>query len=700
MSFWHQAPCTRMLFPILAGATVGAYLSEYTVAPLALATAAFICAGAVIFIWRREKYRHVWLPGALVLLTLFFLSVQIAMEKRQAFRSDYFGNYAADGMLWKARVVDIPKVREKTIKVVLAVECLYVDTQAIALDGDLLAYFTPDSDSKELSLGQQVILKNKLQLVPGPQNPEEFNYRRYLATHNIHYQVFLKPQQWATLPEKPSFSVFATAMDIRDWCISILRRTALSKEQLAVASALILGYRSDLDVEMTQAYATAGAMHVLAVSGLHVGLIFLVFSKLFGPLAAMRHGKVLKAILLLAVIWSYAMLTGLSSSVLRAAWMFSFIVLGQTSNRHTSIYNTIAASAIILILYKPTIIMDVSFQLSYLAVVGIIYLQPKIYHLLYVKNSLLDKLWALTTVSIAAQVATFPLGFLYFHQFPNYFLISNILVIPLATMILYCGLAVLLSSFIPFATLALGYVLSFVTGFLNGSVRWIEDLPHSLTEGVFISAFECLLLYATVVAIVWWMQFWKPLALKFAIFLAILLAGIQFSEALHRHTQEKIVVYRVPPYTAIDFISGANHVFLADSACATNAKKLSYHIESNWRKNGLMQPTVLNTSMHREVVELGAFVKNGPLIQFGNTRVVLGAYGVRFADTLQMQCDLLIVQRGFYPSDLGLGMQCKQIVLDGSCPAKSVSQWTDFAEENRIPVFNTNQRGAFIFEPQ
>ena len=252
--------------------------------------------------------------------------------------------------------------------------------------------------------------------------------------------------------------------------------------------------KDELDFEVKQAYAAAGAMHVLAVSGLHVGIIFLILNTLLAILDTSKKGRIVKAIILLISLWSYAMITGLSPSVLRAATMFSFVIMGTVLNRSSSIYNTLAASAFFILIINPNLLFEVGFQLSYVAVLGIVYLQPLIYKRIYTRWWLLDKVWAITAVSIAAQIATLPLTLFYFNQFPVYFMLSNLLVIPSAAVILILGILLFIASPIPFISESIGWVLNkFIEG-LNFGIKEIEVLPNSLIEGLSINVLECLAL--------------------------------------------------------------------------------------------------------------------------------------------------------------------------------------------------------------
>src|SRR5690606_20870391 len=246
--------------------------------------------------------------------------------------------------------------------------------------------------------------------VPPPKNPNEFDFKRYLSYHLIHQQAYLKSTNWKLIQKAENSSLIATAHQIRKNLIDKLNELGVKDEQLAVASALILGYKNDIDAQLQSAYSSAGAMHVLAVSGLHVGVIFILLNFIFGFLDKWKWGVYFKGVLIIICLWIYALITGLSPSVMRGATMFSFLVAAKTTKSNHVFFNTMAASALFLLIINPYLLMEVGFQLSYLAVIGIVVIHPYIYHLLYVKHWFLDKIWNITAVSIAAQIATFPLG--------------------------------------------------------------------------------------------------------------------------------------------------------------------------------------------------------------------------------------------------------------------------------------------------
>jgi competence protein ComEC len=267
--------------------------------------------------------------------------------------------------------------------------------------------------------------------------------------------------------------------------------------------------------------------------------------------------------------------------VLRAVTMFTFVIIAKAINRNSNMYNTLALSAFILLLTDPMLIADVGFQLSYIAVLGIVYLHPKIYQSIDFKNTAAEKVWEYTSLSLAAQVATFPLGLLYFHQFPVYFLISNYLVIPLSFLALYLGLALLAASWIPVAAIGLGYLLHKIIWLMNAVVYTIEKLPMALIDGIQISQAQMMLIYAAIVFALTFFYFKKLKYLSIAFFALILLSSFSLIKISEYKKNIRVAVYNIKGHSAVALIEGQQATLLIDSALYNSPSKINYHIQGH-----------------------------------------------------------------------------------------------------------------------
>ena len=463
-------------------------------------------------------------------------------------------------------------------------------------------------------------------------------------------------------------------------------------EELAVISALLLGYKDLLDRETIMIYSSSGAMHVLAVSGLHVGIIYLLLNSLFLFFEKFKYGKYLKAVLLILSLWAYALLTGLSPSVLRATTMFSFIIIGSALNRETNIYNTLAASAFVLLLYNPYILLQVGFQLSYAAVLGIVYLQPKLYKLMYTKHWLLDKIWAITTVSIAAQLATFPLGMYYFHQFPNYFLLSNLFVIPLATFIIGGGVLLFAISAIPFLSGFLAFVVNKILLLLNFSVQWVENLPYSLSLGICITVIETIIIYSIIILFFSSIIKRKARLFQMSFTLAILFMTLQIEEQYRTGKQQYFIVYDAPKERAIDFVDGNQNYFIADENLNKDKSKMRFHImHYRWERR------VKQSTLFPDFFSKQNYFRNGNYIQFFDKSILLLDTEFKKPTNISdLQFDYIVISN---KAKLDLeNITCNQVIIDSSVPNYRWEQIKKECLKLDIPFYNVNTQGAFLFE--
>ncbi|HEY4797847.1 MAG TPA: ComEC/Rec2 family competence protein, partial [Bacteroidia bacterium] len=428
--------------------------------------------------------------------TLFLSAFQLTNLHTGKFKSDHFSKLSDSTETYLVNVNEPYLEKEKSLKILVDVMAIKQNGEWKATSGRAICYFRKDSLSKQLRYGDCMIVRTNFTEIKPPQNPAEFNYLQFLAYHSIYHQAFIPAKRWKAIGVNEGYQLLSLSYNLRAYLLNIFHENNISGDEFAVGSALVLGYTDKLDQDIITAYASSGALHVLSVSGLHVGIVYMVLNFLLMFLEKIRFGKSIKILLLLFIIWFYAMLTGLSPAVLRSAAMFSIIIIAQGWKYDTNIFNTLAVSCFVLLLYNPFLIADVGFQLSYLAVLGIVLIQPWLYEKWQPKNWLLNHIWVLVSVSIAAQLITFPLGLLYFHQFPNYFLLSNLIVIPLSTIILLYGLFVLAVGKIAVIGTFCAKIFSFIVWLLNESVFITEKTPGSTTGGISISRYEMWLIYA------------------------------------------------------------------------------------------------------------------------------------------------------------------------------------------------------------
>jgi len=444
-----------------------------------------------------------------------------------------------------------------------------------------LLYVEKDSLHQPFSYGDQILIYGNPSPISEPRNPQEFNFKRFLSFKRIHHQHFVSSSQVVELSPIKTKGIRYYSYQVRDWASNQLKQHVPNMRENAIALALTLGVTDGIDNDLQKAYAASGAMHVLAVSGLHVGILYGIVLFLFKPLQRWSWSRWVVTLVSLLMLWAFAFVTGLSPSVLRAVTMFSFIALAKPFGRRTSIYNTLTASAFILLMYDPFLIMSVGFQLSYLAVFGIVILHRPLYQTWEIENAVLDWVWKLSCVAIAAQLTTFSLGLLYFHQFPVFFLLSNLFVIPGAMLVLVSSLMVLTTSFIPFVSQLIGQGLEMLIKLLNYGVFSIEKLPYSLIENIYISTMQCWMIMIALAFLILLFNTRKMLYAYISTIAISLFSFFQWTHYFDEVNHNRLVIYQVSGHTAVEFISKGNSILISDAQLATDHSKIGFHIQPN-----------------------------------------------------------------------------------------------------------------------
>lgn len=677
---------------------------------------AFFMAGILLAIYHPNLVSFAWVTPALLATGIVFVVGYAAFRKARAM-SSLFGTvgclfmtlagcavllirtdsrdpghfmYLAEGIqAYSAEVIKAPEEKTKSWKLELAVQRVHTSTGWQPVSGKSLLYVSKKGQTQPLAFGDQLLIAGSPQRLSPPLNPGEFDFQRFLSFRNIYHQQFARPEDVVLVRPIDQKGFLYYALRARQWASDRLHAHIQQPQAFAIANALVLGVTDGLDNELENAYAASGAMHVLAVSGLHVGIIYGLLLVLLKPLARFHWSRWVVACVSLVCLWAYAFVTGLSPSVLRAVTMFSFIALARPLGWSTNIYNTLAASAFLLLLYNPYLIMSVGFQLSYLAVLGIVYLQRPLYHLWEAPNSLLDKTWQITCVSLAAQIATFSLGLLYFHQFPTYFLVSNLFVIPGSFAVLMGGIVLLAVSWLPPLASAVGFLLEGMIQGLNAGVFWTERLPFSLINHVHMTTAQCWLIMGMLAGILGLFHFKTLRGLMLAACCALGFGVLQWQH-FHRHVDiAQWVVYRVPGHSVMEFIDRGRSVFYADSALASDAERIRFHIRPNRVQSGV-------ATIHPESLPAADFwihVWKGQTILFlAKTPHTLPA----------ISPDYVVIGRGALPcwSDAVSRYPAATFVLDSSHSPYREKKMMANATTLPARVHSVLQHGAFVVTTQ
>ena len=423
-----------------------------------------------------------FLNSSLAYLLLIGLGCYVSLSSRQEALEGEISWGEGQGYLAEVQRYDLPKANSS--ENLLAVFAINEGQGWRNQKALVLVYHQLE---EALFPGQVIWVPANPEPVAPPSFPDEFNYKRFLAAKGIHFRQFLG-KKLQVLPLKQSNELNFTMEHLRHYFAGVIEQYVQRPESKQIALALLLGQKESLGKEVKQAYSATGTQHILAVSGLHVGIIY---SILLLPLTFFKQkGQLLQKsylVLVLGLIWIYALMTGFSPSVVRAVVMFSLVTLGQMRKRKPSIWNILAFSALLLLVLDPDIQSDLGFQLSYLAVAGIVGLQPILLRMWAPSNRVLDYFWQMATVTLAAQLITSPLTLHYFHTFPTYFLVANLLIVPLSYIILCVGVPFLLLAWIPMVGSLLGAIVDFLLFIQNEITYTLQELPAALWQGIHLS---------------------------------------------------------------------------------------------------------------------------------------------------------------------------------------------------------------------
>ncbi|MCZ8354492.1 MAG: ComEC/Rec2 family competence protein [Cyclobacteriaceae bacterium] len=531
----------------------------------------------VLFIFKHNQHKlSLGLLSLLILFTLGMMRVKMSHESTDPL---HIINQKDTIVYYTVKIDYFFQEREKVWKTIGQIKQVKTKKGWQQAIGKVQLYFFKKNFDTIPFYGDQLLIQGQPQVLEKPRNPGEFNIKQYLSFKQIYHQHFIrKENHFGIIQSDVGNPVIYYALKMRQWADGILKQNFHQAERLEIMRALVLGVTDGIDEDISQAYAAAGAMHVLAVSGMHVTILYTLLIGLAKPLGKkVTHGWWL-AIVSLIIMWTYAFITGWSPSVMRSAVMISIMVFSKPLKRKGNVFNAVALSAFVLLLWDPFMLMSVGFQLSYLAVLGIIIFQKPIYRLYEPRTYMGDQIWKVCAVSIAAQLATLPLGLLYFHQFPVYFIFSNLIVIPVSTIALVGGLACLAFSFSDLLMSGLVWITDFMILIMNASVRLVEILPGSVIDNIYINIAQSWLLLSLLFGL--WM--WWEHKLKFG---AWLLAGtfsclllVQLEHELNFRQTDLLVIHAINNQTSVEHFQKGKSIWYRADTLTTNKSALRMHI--------------------------------------------------------------------------------------------------------------------------
>ena len=679
-------PFLRFVMALVAGILAVDFLSDsfgFSLPDLSLFALLGLLAalGLAIFVMGTAKLRIV-----LLLMAIFFLGAYVTERKRMAFRAEVA---ALDGLSCDSYLLSIKSLGQKRKSSIrYEAELSAVNSENIWQQkaAKLLVSF-PDSAKISPKVGDKIVVKGYPPKRPAiPLNPSEFDYRKYLQRKGVAWTVFLPENSYAIIPASPQTERSNWATLVSQKADSVFKTQLKTPSSYGLLKAMVLGRRDDLGADLLNSYVTAGAVHVLAVSGLHVGVFFLLVSWILKGLRKNKWGKWLYLLLIILLISAYAIITGLSPSVVRASLMCVTFALSQAFARQHHGINTLAISAFIILLFDPLALFSVSFQLSYAAVLGIILFYPLFKDIYQTDLPLFRWLWQITLVSFSAQVFTFPLSIYYFHQFPTYFWLVNPFVIGLTTVLIYSAVALLFFSVFHWQPLTdlLAYWADGVAQTMNAFVQIPQRIPNYLLENLSFDAVEVILLSAFMLLLYKLFKEKEIAWLKAVAACSLVFFSYATARSLTSFITPRMHVHSLARHTVLSATQGQMAFVLADPDFKNDTLAYEFHLKNYFIDQGVKK------IIYQNLPEKAA---NAPLT-VGWGKQTLGIDSQVFSESPHFS---LIRARQYPKAEKLVTSPGTTFILSQELGFKTKKQWNMLLNEAKNTTIDLAESGAIEF---
>ncbi len=676
-----NVPFIIITFSIIIGILIGYYVFiDITTALVSL----LISISFLWVLWRQSRKMFAQLYPFTIGAILVFIVFGIVLVKihHPKSYSTHYTNQIATKDLYKDELGILFSVRERLKS------SSYYDKYIIIpkiikgkpTQGKLLLRIPKNSTQNILNIGDTYTTFATIQCITKPKNPNQFDYAEYMSGLYIFDQITTTPNLLIK-NHNHEWSVLSIADQIRKYINKKLVRYNFSRKQLSIINALILGQRQDISQETLNAYRDAGAIHILAVSGLHVGILLLIINFILKPLDRLKkRGKGLKLLLAIILLWCFAVIAGLSPSVLRSVTMFSFLAIGLQLKSKTSIYNSLITSIFILLCFNPLLVFSVGFQLSYVAVFAIVWIQPMLSKIYNPKFYSIKKMWETLTVTIAAQLGILPLALFYFHQFPLLFFVSNLIIIPFLGGILGFGILIILLAIIGFLPEFMVSLFGSCINVMNTIISWIATQEEFLITDIPFSWPMIFAVYAVIISLVITLQNYEKrrtysIGLSFIAMLSIL--------TFEKHivsNKEELIIFQNQRNTTIGILQNQKLQIYSKDSIPIKAQQFLFG-------NYLTQ--------HHAILDTIVQLKNSYQYK-ERILLVIDSSSIYTIKGLQPDIILLSGSPKIHLDRIISNLQPKQIIADGSNYKSYIKQWEVTCQKSKIPFYQINKKGAYI----
>ncbi|TAL64614.1 MAG: ComEC family competence protein [Bacteroidetes bacterium] len=541
-----EIPFLRIGVPLCAGIISGLYFKPDTTI-LVIVVIAIVSGFAVSLFYNKSQFNLIF--GYSLTISLFTTGLFLYTKEK-----DSISALTSEETIFACTLSDYPAEKENSYMLTVKLNRKITMDRAEQVKGSMIIYNRKDSSITSLVPGDLLLIKCKPVEIENKGNPYEFDYKFYMENQGIRYYAFTSRRDIIKHIVPGHRKLIHKALIIREKIISMYRERGITGERLALVAAITLGQKNMLDPEQKQNFIRAGVMHIMAVSGLHAIILSLfVFNLLY---FLKRRFNIIRILITILILWSFAFVTGLTPSVLRATLMFTFLQAGTLMKREVNGINSILASAFVLILIRPSVIFDAGFLLSYSAVIYIISFYYDFYQKLQFNNWLTDKIWQSAVVTIIAQAGTLPLTIMLFNRFPTYFILTNVIIVPLSNLLIVTGCLVPLLFPVLFLSKILALFLNYLTGLTEMLTARAASLPWSNIENIGMTTIDCILLTGVIFLFCYWLLKKQSISIFYPLlFLLFFILTGTITEISSRTTNE-IIVYNAPGSQVIGIKTG------------------------------------------------------------------------------------------------------------------------------------------------
>lgn len=629
----------------------------------------FLC---LLKIWSKTVYRPLFLFNIVAYLLCFFVGMNAIYFGSQKNKKQHYINQIKktekNNNIWVLELSESLKSSEKNDRFYASVTRVNNKKSK----GKLLAIVPKRINAK---IGEKFAVNAQPQSVKNTSNPHQFDYKKYLGKQQIYHQVFLDETNSKFLnTNKNSIQYRLTTWKTK--ITESLIKKGFKNDELAILKTLILGERQFVSNELRQSYANAGVIHILAISGLHIGIIWGILSFLFRPIHRFAYGKTISAVIIVLFLWMYALFSGMSPSVVRAVSMFTAVTIGSSLQRPSKTAHNLVISMFVLLLVNPYFLFSVGFQMSYLAVFSIVWLQPKIYAIWKPPYLVFDYFWKITSVSCAAQIGVLPLSLYYFHQFPGLFFISNLIVIPVLGIVLFVGFLLTFLLMLKMTPSFFVEAYRYLIFYMNEFVRWVSSKEDFLFQNIPFSFAKMIVLYGFIFFFFYWIE--KKYFQRFFITLLFLI-GFQLVFIFEKYTTEKhqdFTIFNTYKNNLLAIKKGTDIVFYTSDSSLHSKTINNYCISNNIEKVKFRKPKkYFNYKNHKILIvdSLGHY-------QYQKIKPEI----VLLQNSPKIHLERLIHQ-----------LQPKLIIADASNYKSRVEQWKNTCELYKVSFYSVYEQGAF-----